>query len=272
MNIQEYIASGILEDYVLGELSQEQSNEVLKAAQQYPEIKKAITEIETAMEAMAFAEAELPPAYIRANVLSAYSSGPVEETTPTLKATYNARPKSRFNYGIAASVALLIASVAMNFFLYQKLKNEKERVADLTAEKQMLASNLKTQEAAYNEVSLRYQLSEQNNTAKLSLTGTDNMPEALAKVYWNPATGNTYLDISNVKPSEKGTSYQLWAIVDGKPVDAGVFSSANQGHILAMKSLNASKDKVQAFAVTIEKEGGSPAPTLSKMILIGKFG
>lgn len=272
MNIQEYIASGILEDYVLGELSEEQSNEVLKAAQQYPEIKKAITEIEMAMEAMAFSEAVLPPPGLRDTLLSAYNSASAEESEPPIKTIYREKTKSRFSYGIAASVALLITSVTLNFFLYHRLKNEKEKVADLTAEKQMLAGNLKTQEAAYNEANLRYKLSDQNNVTKLSLSGTDNMPEALAKIYWNPGTGNTYLDISKVKPNDKGTSYQLWAIVDGKPVDAGVFSSSDQGHIIAMKTLAAAKDKVQAFAVTIEKEGGSATPTLSKMVLIGKLG
>ena len=62
----------------------------------------------------------------------------------------------------------------------------------------------------------------------------------------------------------QGMQYQLWAIVDGKPVDAGVFDVATSG-LLKMKTL----DGAVAFAVTIEPRGGRPSPTLETMQVIG---
>jgi anti-sigma-K factor RskA len=60
--------------------------------------------------------------------------------------------------------------------------------------------------------------------------------------------------------------YQLWALIDGKPNDLGVFDATNDRLILKMKDTK----RAQAFAITIEKRGGSPSPTLEKMQAMGK--
>ena len=52
------------------------------------------------------------------------------------------------------------------------------------------------------------------------LNGTPKSPEALAKIFWMKNTGQVYIDPSNLPAVPEGKQYQLWAIVDGKPVDA----------------------------------------------------
>ncbi|MFN3801897.1 MAG: anti-sigma factor, partial [Belliella pelovolcani] len=49
MDIQAYISSGKLELFVLGELSVREQEEVMKLAEQYPEIRKELDQIEEAM-------------------------------------------------------------------------------------------------------------------------------------------------------------------------------------------------------------------------------
>ena len=65
-------------------------------------------------------------------------------------------------------------------------------------------------------------------------------------------------------PSEE-QQYQLWAIVDGQPVDAGVFDIEKGNILQQLKTIS----NAQAFAVTLEKKGGSPTPTLAALFLIG---
>ena len=65
-------------------------------------------------------------------------------------------------------------------------------------------------------------------------------------------------------PSDQ--QYQLWALIDSKPKDLGVFDATDDKVILKMKNTQ----KAQAFAITIEKKGGSPSPTLQKMQSLGK--
>jgi anti-sigma-K factor RskA len=65
-------------------------------------------------------------------------------------------------------------------------------------------------------------------------------------------------------PTEQ--QYQLWALIDGKPKDLGVFDVNDDKVILKMKNTQ----RADAFAITIEKKGGNAGPTLEKMQSMGK--
>ena len=57
-------------------------------------------------------------------------------------------------------------------------------------------------------------------------------------------------------------------MVDGKPVDAGVFEyTNNQFQASFQKDITDAK----AFAVSIEPKGGSKSPTISKVCMIGSL-
>ncbi len=88
-------------------------------------------------------------------------------------------------------------------------------------------------------------------------------------VYWNKASKEVFIEIKNLPVPEAGKQYQLWAIVNGKPVDAGMIT-LTQGDSSLHKMKNF--DAVQAFAITLEKEGGSPSPTLTEMYVMGAIG
>ena len=59
----------------------------------------------------------------------------------------------------------------------------------------------------------------------------------------------------------------MWTIVDGKPVDMGMIDAEFSNRLLPMK---ASSPNAVAFAITLEKEGGSPSPTMEEMYVMGK--
>ena len=67
-------------------------------------------------------------------------------------------------------------------------------------------------------------------------------------------------------PLPKGKQYQLWALVDGKPVDAGLLDME-----VASTTFQKVKNVMQAqtFAITIENVGGSESPTLSTLHVLG---
>ncbi|RZL14824.1 MAG: anti-sigma factor, partial [Pedobacter sp.] len=93
-------------------------------------------------------------------------------------------------------------------------------------------------------------------------------PQAKLMVYWNKKEQKVMVNNANkVLPAHDAQhQFQLWAIVEGQsPVDLGVFSAENEHLIFEMKKIGAA----QAFAVTIEKKGGSPVPTLDQMVVMG---
>jgi len=104
-----------------------------------------------------------------------------------------------------------------------------------------------------------------NNTV-IELKGTDVSPKSLATVYWNNQSNDVYLMVKDLPPPPSDMQYQLWAMVDGKPVDAGVFDTGKGNVLQNMKTAISP----QAFAVTLEKKGGSPTPTMEAMYLIGQ--
>jgi hypothetical protein len=61
MNIQEYIESGILESYILGSASEEETREVLYFKDKYPQVRSALFELETDIERIAGQMAVMPP-------------------------------------------------------------------------------------------------------------------------------------------------------------------------------------------------------------------
>jgi len=62
-----------------------------------------------------------------------------------------------------------------------------------------------------------------------------------------------------------GKQYQLWAIVDGVPVDAGLLETNAPVAFVKMKNI----PKAQAFAITLENTGGNKTPTMP-IYVVGK--
>jgi anti-sigma-K factor RskA len=98
------------------------------------------------------------------------------------------------------------------------------------------------------------------------MVGTKVAPKSSANIYWDSTSTNVFLVVKNMPKLPSDKQYQLWALIDGKPKDLGVFDATDDKVILKMKNTQ----KAQAFAITIEKTGGSPSPTLDSMQSLGK--
>jgi hypothetical protein len=87
------------------------------------------------------------------------------------------------------------------------------------------------------------------------------------------ARGHVYVSASRglffaaeaLPPLPAGRTYQLWTIVAGQPVSHGIFEPEGAGR--AQVLAQAPPGAVQAIAVTIEPDGGVPAPTGDKVLL-----
>ena len=86
---------------------------------------------------------------------------------------------------------------------------------------------------------------------------------SVATVYWSKKSAEVYLLVNSLPKPASDQQYQLWAIVDGKPVSAGVFDMNQADSMLKMTNM----PTAQAFAVTLEKAGGSPVHRVRCMFL-----
>jgi anti-sigma-K factor RskA len=258
LNIQAYISSGILERYLLGELSETECTEVIAMSQKYPEVLAEIEAIETTMMQVV---ASTPPPHIKQTILNKI------DTQTTKIVPLHAKKTAYATWLAAASIVLLIGSVVYNFLLMNKLKFSENKLSALSLEKDKSNIALEIQSKIANTLSHELAILKQPDTKKTILKGLDSTSNLLATVYWNKDSKEVFLSVDTLPQTAIDKQYQLWAIVDGKPVDAGIFELNNTDTLQKMKSII----NAQAFAVTLENKGGSASPTLTAMCLLGKI-
>ncbi|RSK34560.1 anti-sigma factor [Hymenobacter metallilatus] len=299
MNIQEYIESGILEEYALGVLNEVERAEVERIAREHPEVHRELQQVISGLDAYAEAHAVTPPADMRERVLQGWQqairntaeqekliqTADVPASAPLMTASASpttpisgsdgavvrqlSAPQeapSRLKWLIAASVALLLLSGLGNYLLYSRLQ---ETEANLEVAQTAQSRYAATQQAALNERDQQLAVLRSADFRPVELKGTPKAPEALARVYYNAKTNAVYVDVRNLPAPPAGKQYQLWALDNGKPVDAGMLASATA----AGDSIQQMKDiaSAQAFAMTVEDAGGVPSPTMSTLTVIGNL-
>jgi anti-sigma-K factor RskA len=98
----------------------------------------------------------------------------------------------------------------------------------------------------------------------VKLPGIPGKGDNMATVFWDTKSKDVYLMANKLPKPTIGKQYQLWALVDGSPVDAGILDVA--ANVCKMKTI----PKAQGFAITLENAGGSPTPTMDAMYVMGK--
>jgi anti-sigma-K factor RskA len=271
VNIQDYISSGIVESYVLGLAGPEESAEFERVCVAHPEVRVARDAFEKQLEDRLQEQKLEAPRELKSRIFSKIG---MEQTTvmEEPKIPLN-RPilvqRSGFpRFIAAASLILLLGSVLLNFYLLSEYKQSIAQYKDLLASQEQLTSanqsmntKLETYESAISHIR-----DPRMAVVKMPGVPTSPSPSSMATVYWNTASKEVYLLVNQLPVPVAGKQYQLWAIVDGKPVDAGVFDLASGPELLKLKTI----PNAQAFAITLENQGGSQAPTMTAMYVMGK--
>ncbi|GAA0892452.1 anti-sigma factor [Fulvivirga kasyanovii] len=266
MNIQEYISSGILEAYVLGELPREEALEVEKMALEHHEVREEITRIEITLESVAFETAVKPAADLKDKIMQQVDSSQQQAGANVVSMPISNKP-NYWKYAMAASVSIALVTTILAFNFWSKWKSTEVELNNLIAQNERIARDYNTVNNKLEDIEHEFSILSDASYRKVVLQGTENAPQALANIYWNPASEEVYLNIQNLKELTQEQQYQLWAIIDGTPVDAGVFDSGQSG-LLKMKNIA----RASAFAVTVEPRGGSENPTLDTMQVMGAVG
>ncbi|MBS4042898.1 MAG: anti-sigma factor, partial [Chitinophagaceae bacterium] len=243
---------------------------------QYPEIKQALTNFELALEANTLAKAVAPPPHLKQQIFTALQSefisekNKVVEKTQALVTPLNETPVVKMNQSsrflAAASIILLVISGGMNIYFYSKFKETTQQYQALVLEKNTLQANNQIMQTKSLDMYNSMQMMTDPNMKKVSMPGIAGKEMNYATVFWDMKSKDVYILPNKLPQPASGKQYQLWAIVDGKPVDAGVLSDC--AGLCKMKNIPAAS----MFAITLEKSGGSETPTLSEMYVAGKVG
>ncbi|GAA4454880.1 anti-sigma factor [Nibrella saemangeumensis] len=265
MNIPEYLTSGILESYVLGAVSDEERREVECLSSIYPEIRQELDRLSAALEDYALSYSALPPIGLKEQIMAKLDFGteapPVETETPVVALPADSGPTYKITWIAAASLGLLV--LIFSFFLLSQLRQAQRISATLRDSNETLQTEIQRQRDIRQRSEDLLAMLRQPEVRIIRLKGNDKAPTGEMMVYWHPHSRQVMVEIMNMPPLPANQQYQLWSLVNGQPVDAGVFDVTDapqkMGRVIA---------QADAFAVTIEKRGGSPAPTLSSLVMM----
>jgi anti-sigma-K factor RskA len=264
VNTQEYILSGIVESYVLGLASNEEKAEFEQMCLLHPEVLEARKAFELLLENQANENAITPPAGIKEKILATIGDQGAASSAKIIAMTSDSKIKpfsGWMKYLAAASVILLLGSSFVLFNLYNQNKELKASLQ--STQKEM--DRFKDELAAIQQDK---KLMSDPDVTVVSLTGTEKAPQSSANIYWDSTSSNVYLVVKNMPKLPSGKQYQLWALIDGKPKDLGLFDINDDKVILKMKNVQ----KAEAFAITIENRGNTGGPSLDQMQSFGKAG
>lgn len=245
----------------------------------YPELKEQLESLEDTIETWAMQHAVEAPAEVKSRVMERIASvkqhrSEEESETPVVKI----QPvKSHWRAIAAACVVLAIGFGAMWFSNRNELSDVQSRYAEAneqlqemeTENKELLAENKELSNKAMEETDRRQFIADPNTKA-VTLKGTPGNEDAQVRVFWNPEIAQASFVVDNLPQTSEELQYQLWAIVDGTPVDLGVFDLDVESSLAEIRSIDRSIPSSQAFAITLERRGGSPTPNLDALVVIGE--
>lgn len=261
MNTREYIASGTLELYVFGKLSEEENRNVQEMANEFPEVKQEIESIEQAV---------INLSYSVAPNLSLDNFNTIREQLLEREATVvTMKPKSAWTQylGWAASIVLLLGAG----FLYFEMNQRDILLKDSKKENQSLQKSVVTLEEKNKATETVLNLIQDDKNTVVALAGQTVAPEAKAKVYWNKENQAVYVDAAGLPEPPKGMVYQVWALKLNPltPTSIGLLEQTGiVGNSKIYKVDNAAE--AEAFGITLEPAGGSASPTLEQLYTLGK--
>jgi anti-sigma-K factor RskA len=271
--IEAYISSGVIEAFVMGQLNEAETKELLQYADEHEEVRKALDETEGTLFALGQKGSVTPPAKSK-NALFEELGVELEskevDSDELIEKEIKKETKSFSIYPYLSAAASIVAviGIVLSAYYYNQWQQTEARLSNIMAQNQTMAQQYNVVKNQMDQYAENVEILRQPGLETVPMKGLDIAPEAQAFVHWNKRTNEVFLNAKKMPSNQTDKQYQLWAIVDGNPVDMGVFDVAgDMTSLLKMKTTG----KASAFAVTLEPRGGSENPTMEQMYVIGQI-
>jgi anti-sigma-K factor RskA len=252
MDIHEYILSGKIETYVMGLCSAEEEKEIEQLRTRYPELDKAIIACEMEMENNLVKQQTQPGDETDKKILDWLDT----QKAPAQVVQMKSPAKNLLKYAAAVAIVLLLVSGGLNIYQYRQTKILQAKI---------------DQPGAKSEPGLPerdYLIMKNPSITPVAMYGVGNHAICRCTMFWDKKTGKVYIMIHHLPESSSARDYQLWAMVNGKPVSVGIVQDNIRGRFIEMDNV---PPGATAFTVTLEKAGGSLTPSVDETYLEGRI-
>lgn len=272
MDIQSYIASGKLELFLLGELTEREREEVLALAKAYPEIQQELNELEEAMFSFDNLTGPTPSPKVKDKIFASleadFKKEEPQKAAPSIPKETKIVPLSPWkSFAVAASIVAVLASAAAIYFA-GKFYDTEEKFTALLQDQQVMADNLNQVKLEFEESDSRLDRLVAGDFKRVEMKGEgfDMQKDAKVDIFWDQDAQEVFVAVNTLNTLSAEFDYQLWAIGKDGPVGIGL---VNPGEKFTLQQMQAVAE-AGAFAITIEPKGGSKAPTLEKLVVLGE--
>ncbi len=248
----------LVEDYALGVL-----DEVDRAAFETrlgidAELRRELDATMEVLGALALSAPAMPQPGLKNRVMERLVTAPGPDRDAKVIPFVPAARSSRAPIWLGAALAAsLVLAATLSFDLSAAHRNAASALVADDANRQLLAQR----------DSLIAQLTDPaTETVTLAATGA---AKPVIKAYVDRARRTMMLSAGRLDTLPAGRAYQVWFIVDGKPVPSVTFRPDSAGRAL-LRALPIPPGSVAAAAITQEPAGGSPAPT-TPVLFVGKL-
>ena len=237
-------------------------------AKTYPAIQKELDELEETMLAFDNMTGVAPSQEVKNKIFSTLESSfilketgkPVDNKVVPIGSPW--KP-----FAIAASIAAIVASGAAFYYAY-KYQERNDQFTALLQDQSVMADNLNQVKQEYDQKDAQLDKFVAGDYKRVEMKGEgfDMQKDAKVDVFWDQNARDVFVAVNNLNDLSDELDYQLWAIGDEGPVGIGL---VNEGEKLTLQQMEAVA-QAGAFAITIEPKGGSKAPTMEKMVVLGE--
>lgn len=253
--------SGMLEYYVLGLLSADETQRVEGYLIDFPELKEDVIEIERSMQSFAMENGIKP----KRNFVDLITDEIGEEDSTKGKAagksSMSSPTQSNGDGSLWRNIALVLGlmTAAASYFGYSKHQEHKS----LQSSYQNLKNNCNEEQSQLQE---KLEMFEELNDPKnkvLSFAPTKGYDQTDLILHSNANRKKNYIQIRNLPAIANNQAFQLWSLKgpDDKPVPLNVFKDGDNYLIEVDYEVGTT-----TYAITIEKEEGVSSPTLTRLI------
>lgn len=251
MNKQQFLNTGLLEQFALGLTNAEESAIVEQHLDKFPELRDELYAMHEALENYAKQYAITPPEKVKGKIMDEIHQG-----SPHVQGAIHTMNPAHSVWSKWLSYAALIALTLGYIYQSNRFKNSQQ---DLREAKASLSS-CERQNTSLEGNNKVYAMLSDIHTQPVTLLGTAVSPESEAIVYWNESKQQAYFIATALPEPPEDKQYQIWADVDGEMISIGLLEYQTDRfqtieYIAHAESLN----------ITLEPKGGSEAPTVSNL-------
>ncbi len=263
MNLNEYIESGLLELYVCGALSPEESIEISKKLHEHPEIKSEVEQIESALQYLGTAVAPYNPEELLDSIKQKLKN--MDHSIPVIVA----KPKRTTNWtayiGWAACIILAIGLLAL-FQKNHSLRTELRAVAIKNVQIEQEIENVRKSSEKTKQL---LGILRDYDLTRVPLKGQKIAPDVFVNILWDQKENRAFIDAKDLPEPPPGKVYQVWSLTLDPltPTSIGLLDQfeEDENKIFVLNNPNNS----EAFGITLEPAGGSTSPTMEQLYVLG---